>query len=303
MACRCNIGLSNTGTACTPIAEVAKKLIVVEYFKEDGSVNSIDLSTATFDQTFFSNLVNQSDPKLRWYPLPNMKNVTTERAEPIRESFDDGSVAFVGQGSKSFTGIIINGAPQLAKSLESVRCVEIGVYIVDKTGNLLGSGITDGFLQPFRLDKDSFSVRVIPATDTTIQKVEVSYNYSIDEKDEDVVMVTAEEMTYSPVNLQGLLDITAVYSSISTTSFKATLKTVYGTPLNPVLDEGLLITDFALYNVDDSAAVTILTMTENPDGVYTFTFAAQGSGEDLRLTPTKDGRDYSAVVASLVTIP
>jgi hypothetical protein len=303
MACQCNIGLSNTGTSCTPIAEVAKKLIIVEYFKADGSVNSIDLGSATFNSAFFTAKVNHADPKLRWYPLPNMKNVTSERAEPITEGFDDGSVAFIGQGTKSFKGIIVNGTPQLAKSLESVRCVEIGVYVVDKTGNLLGSGVVDGFLQPFKLDKDSFSVRVVGATDKTVQKIEVSYNYSIDEKDENVVMVTAEEMTFSPVNLQGLLDISATYSNISTTGFKAKLSTQYGTPLNPVLDEGLLITDFSLYNVNDALSVTILTMTESPAGTYAFTFAAQGSTEKLRLTPSKNGRDYTAVKASLITIP
>jgi hypothetical protein len=61
--------------------------------------------------------------------------------------------------------------------------------------------------------------------------------------------------------------------------------------------------DFALYNVDDSLAVTILTSTESPAGSYTITYAAQGSGEDLRLTPTKNGYDFSAVVTNLISIP
>ncbi len=301
MSCKCNVGLGNTGTGCTPIAEVAKKLILLEYFKADGTVNGITLSGTTFNNTFWSGKVNHADPKLRWYPLPDMKNVTTERAEGIKETYNDGTVGFVNQGGKSFLGLIINGPAQLQKELETARCVDVGIFVIDKDGNLLGNGSVAGVLQPFKLDKDSFSTRLIPATDTTLQKLEVGFNYSVDEKDEDIVMITAAEMTDSPINLKGLLDISHTVSGISTTGFTSTLKTKYGTPLNPVLDKGLLITDFAIYNVTDSAAVTILTMVET-NGVYAFTFAAQTVADVLRLTPTKVGRSYTDVIAATVTI-
>lgn len=303
MACKCNVGLSNSGTACTPIADVIKKWILVEYFKADGSVNSVPVSTV-FDAAFFSGKINNVDKKLRWYPLPDMKNVVNERAESIKETFNDGTTALVGDGSKNFLGLMINGSPQLLKALKSANCVDIGVFGVDKEGNLIGTNVVEDEISPIRIDKDSWSPRGIDPTDTTVKKIEQAFNYHVDEKDENLIMVTAEEMTASALSLSGLLDINASFASITTTGFVATLKTLYGTPKNPVLDKGLIITDFALYNVSDSLAGVITSVTESTaGGVYTFVFPAQGSGEVLRLTPTKTGRDYTNVIAATITIP
>ncbi|WP_196302365.1 hypothetical protein, partial [Streptococcus pneumoniae] len=60
---------------------------------------------------------------------------------------------------------------------------------------------------------------------------------------------------------------------------------------------GLVAGDFALYNVTDSAAVTVGSVAESPDGTYLITFAAQTANDVLRITPTKAGYDFSAVVA------
>ena len=46
MACKCDVGLSNTGTECTPLMAVARQYVIVPKFKADGTLNKIDL-TAT----------------------------------------------------------------------------------------------------------------------------------------------------------------------------------------------------------------------------------------------------------------
>jgi hypothetical protein len=80
------------------------------------------------------------------------------------------------------------------------------------------------------------------------------------------------------------------------------LKTQYGSFLNPVLVEGLVAGDMALYNVTDSASVTITTAVEAPDGTYTISYATQSVADVLRLTITKDGYDFTAVTANTITI-
>ena len=102
--------------------------------------------------------------------------------------------------------------------------------------------------------------------------------------------------------LNGLLDVTSVYSAIGQTSFKATLKTIFGTFVNPLLVEGLVAGDMALYNVTDSANVTITSAVEAPDGTYTISYASQTVADVLRLTITKDGFDFTAVTANTITI-
>ena len=301
--CKCGVGLSNTGTACTPIMQVAKKIILVPYFNDAGTINSVSLS-ATLNTSFFTAKVNNADKSVRWFPLPELKNVVDERAENRLESFDDGSSVFISEGDRSFTGMLIKGTPKLKGKIESARCVEIGVYIVDKNGSLIGVlDEANGLLLPIKLDEASVSARLMKTTDSTIQKLELKFNFSADEKDENLAMISCDELDATLLNLKGLLDITPVFSSITTTSFVVKLKTEYGTPITPVLDEGLIATDFALYNDTDSASVTIISAVESPDGTYTITYAAQTSADIMFLTPTKNGRDYSNVVIEPILIP
>lgn len=301
--CKCGVGLSNTGTACTPIMQVAKNIILVPYFTDAGAINSVALN-ATLNSAYFTAKVNNADNSQRWFPLPELKNVVDERAENRLESFEDGSSVFISEGDRSFTGWLVKGTPKLKQKIESARCVEVGVYIVDKSGNLIGvHDEANDLLLPIKLDEASISARLIKTTDSTIQKLELKFNFSADEKDENLAMIACDEMDYNVLLLKGLLDIHAEFSSITTTSFVVKLKTEYGTPITPVLDEGLVVGDFSLYNDTDNASVTVLTATENPDGVYTLTYAAQTSADVMFLTPSKNGRDYSDVEITPITIP
>jgi hypothetical protein len=302
--CKCGVGLSNTGTACTPIMQVAKKVILVPYFNDDGEINSIDLTGGPFNAAYFSALVNHADNSQRWFPLPELKNVIDERAENRTETFEDGSSVFISEGDRSFTGILVKGTPKLKGKIEAARCVEVGVYIVDKNGNLIGVHDEDNdLLLPIKLDEASVSARLMKTTDTTIQKLELKFNFHSDEKDELLAMIACDELDYNVLLLKGLLDIHAVYSDISTTGFTVKLNTEYGTPLSPVVDEGLVAGDFALYNDTDSANVVVATATESAPGTYDITFLAQSSADVLFLTPSKDGRDYTDVAETPITIP
>jgi hypothetical protein len=283
--------------------QVAKKIILVPYFTDAGAINSV-LLNATLNDAYFTAKVNNADNSVRWFPLPELKNVIDERAENKMESFDDGSSVFISEGDRSFTGLLVKGSPVLKGKIESARCVEVGVYIVDKNGNLIGVLNSAGTaLLPIKLDEASVAARLMKTTDATIQKLELKFNFSSDEKDENLAMIACDELDANLLLLKGLLDITAEFSGISTTQFTVKLKTQYGTPISPVLDEGLVAADFALYNDTDSAAVTVVSAAEIPDGVYTITYAAQTSADVLFLTPTKNGRDYSAVAIDPITIP
>lgn len=304
MSCSCDVSLSNTGRPnCQPIQSVTKSIFVVQKYAADGSLNFID-TTDTFNAAYFTARINDADPTKRWYPITGIKNVAVTKADSIFENFDDASKIFIREGLKSFTGIIPSADPTFLGKIKGLRCAEFGVYVVDKDGNLIGSSTNTTELYPIMVDAASWNPVLVSATDTTIQKIALNYDYSIDELDENLQMILASDITgVNLLTIEGLLDVYSAYSVISTTSFKAKLTTSYGSIVNKQVVKGLVAADFALYNVDDSASVTILTAVESPAGTYTFTFAAQGSGEDLRLTPTKNGYDFSSVVASLISIP
>ena len=307
-ACPCNAGLSNSGTACTPIGKVAAQLIIVPLFGSDGTRNGITL-TDTIDDTYISDRINDTDKTKRWYPLPVLKNVADDRAEPLTETFEDGSKIPIQQGVRSFSGLVVdNSSPQLLGALESYSCFDFGVLVLDTDGNIIGTIGTQEecditTLYPIRVDKGSWNPLFVKASDKLSQKIKVMFDFYRTEQDSALRMITAAEMTADTTALTGLVDVCAEYSAEDNTTFTATLKTFFGTPKSPVLVEGLIAADFALYNVTDSLAVTISTVTETSAGVYVFTFPSQTNADELRLTPTKTGYDFALVVANHIQMP
>jgi hypothetical protein len=65
MACKCNVGLSNTGTECTPLMAVARQYVIVPKFKADGTLNKIDL-TATLDSAYWTLPIGRHK-LMRWH--------------------------------------------------------------------------------------------------------------------------------------------------------------------------------------------------------------------------------------------
>jgi hypothetical protein len=163
--------------------------------------------------------------------------------------------------------------------------------------------INTGYLAPIRIDNGSISARLIKTgSGATTQKIDLAFDWHLDVQDERLRTLEADEMTTDISLINGLLDVTSTYSAIGQTSFKATLKTQYGSFLNPILVEGLVAGDMALYNITDSANVAITTAVEAPDGTYTISYASQSAADVLRLTISKDGFDFTAVTANTITI-
>lgn len=309
MANCCSLTVANTGFGCTPIMEVVEKFIEVSYFKEDGTINEIDLSD-TFNLAYFTALVNDADETLRWYPLPFVKNMVDERADSDFESFDDKTRIERQVGIRSVKTIITTlgnnaGAvsPQMVGKINDKKCKVSGLFGITKSKQLVGEMINDGFLAPIRIDNGSLSAILVKTGSGAItQKINLGFDWHIDVQDERLRTLEADEMTTDISLINGLLDVTSTYSAIGQTSFKATLKTIFGTVLNPVLVEGLVAGDMALYNITDSGNVAITTAVEAPDGTYTISYASQTVADVLRLTITKDGFDFTAVTANTITI-
>ena len=309
MANCCSLTVANTGFGCTPIMEVVEKFIEVSYFKNDGTINEIDL-TDTFNLAYFTALVNNADETLRWYPLPFVKNMVDERADSDFETFDDKTKIERQVGIRSVKTMITTlgnnaGAvsPQMVGKINDKKCKVSGLFGITKSKQLVGEMINDGYLAPIRIDNGSISAKLIKTgSGATTQKIDLAFDWHLDVQDERLRTIEPNEMSTDISLLNGLLDVTSTYSAIGQTSFKATLKTQYGSFLNPVLVEGLVAGDMALYNVTDSASVTITTAIESPDGTYTISYASQSAADVLRLTISKDGYDFTAVTANTITI-
>ena len=249
------------------------------------------IATQTLNSAFFTALINQADSSKRFYPLPPMKNVEDIRGEDLTESFNDGSIAFIQEGSRTFSGFFIqNPSPVLLGKIKKWRCSQISVFVIDLDGNILGDGSEADKLYPFKLDSETWSPKYMKTQDAAVAKISLDYTYAKDEVDENIRMIAVDETSIDVKDLEGLIDVNAgAASSIATTGFVSEMTYDYGTQVTKQAFKGAVLADFTLYNVTAVASITMTSVTESPDGTYTFVYPAATSADVLTLSLAKDG--------------
>lgn len=290
VGCNCNVGLSNTGRpGCVPLQSVTSKLVMVALTANDGTLNGIDLSAPL---PTWSDLINEADSSKRWFPLPEFENVELPKADSQFEEANSGRMAFLRQGKRSFAGELWgdDSTPTLLGKLTAGRCVQFGVYIVDVNGNLIGSK-SNGFLYPIPVDEQSWDPKFMFATDSTVQKIMLGFDFYRLFDESTMYMITVSEAGINFNDLSGLIDVNLTeVSQVTTVSITVNASFDYGTALNPILFQGATNTaDWSIYNVTTSTLVGVPSgVTEVFPGVYLvdYTFT---SGDDYTLSVVKDG--------------
>lgn len=296
--CSCKTVMGNTGLpSCYKALTLATGIFMTPTYANDGTKNVID-TTDTIDDAYILAAINNADQSKRWFPLQKLNAVTSERAEPTYDTRSDGGNAFVKQGIRSFNFEIWEGGARFKKMLDKGRCREFSFFIINE-GRIIGLDLTDEQLElaPIRIAKDSLVVNYLFATDTTVEKVGVTFQFDQRENDGNLSYVEVADDA-DLTGYRGMLDIYSTHVSNILTATTVKLFHKYGAANNKSALTGLLAADFALYNVTDTAAVTVISCTESPEGTYLLTFAAQTEADVLRITPTKSGYDFSAVIAS-----
>lgn len=300
--CSCETGMGNTGKpSCLEMLKVGKGVFLVPTYDADGVRNFIDV-TDTLDSAYFEALISQADKAKRFYPLQKLNAITSARAEDVVETRSDGGRRKLKDGIRDFSFEIWDGGAQLKKQIDSGACTDMSFYIFNK-GQLIGMDLTgEGLeLHPIKIAKDTLTVPYIFSDDAVGEKLTVSFQFDQDEYDGNLSYVVPEDDVVF-TEYKGLIDMFVTYSAITTTGFTAKIQTKYGAMNTARADQGLLVGDFALYNITNSTSITITSVTESSAGVYDFVIPASVS-KTLRLTPTATGRDYAAVIAKTFVTP
>jgi len=299
--CSCEAGKQNTqASRCKNLEQIARRLIIVPEFKNDGSKFDF-ANVAAITETNIIAAINAVNPNDRIYPLGKMEQVEEMRGDSMVQEFNSGNIAKIDDGKREFTAFIPLASPILEGKIKSWACHKFGVYIIDKMGNFVYNTDKETGLrvQPILIDENSLDVTYVTAKDNEVSGVMIKFKFRASVVDRLRRYIESSSLDFDALeDIYSLYDVSSSYSSISTTGFTATLKDEYGLPV-----EGLVISEFSLYNTTTSLAVVVTGLTETSRGVYALTFAAQGSGNSLRLTPSKNGYDFSAVVSNLITIP
>jgi hypothetical protein len=298
LICSCETVVGNTGLpACSTGASVAKGIFLFPQFANDGTSNEIDV-TDTIDDAYILAKVRHADPSKRWYPIQDIKNVTTDRADPVYDTAGDGSKAFVKDGLRTFSFECWSGGARLKKQLDKARCRSFAFFGIEE-GRINGIDRTDTqlILNGIRIAPDSLVVKYVAPTDALKEKLLVTLD--VDQRELDSNMSYVEVADDADLTgYRGLLDIYSTIPANTLTTVTLELYNKYGAANAKNVLSGLVAADFALYNVTDSAAVTVSSSVESPDGTYLISFTAQTANDVLRITPTKAGYDFTAVVAN-----
>jgi hypothetical protein len=224
------------------------------------------------------------------------------KADSQFEEANSGRMAFLRQGKRSFSGELWSedSTPTFLGKLTKSRCVDFGIYIVDVNGNLIGSEV-DGYLYPIPVDNPSWDPRFMFATDSTVQKIMLGFDFDRLFDESTMYMITPDEAGQNFNELEGLIDVlftnTSAAGTFDSVTFDAKLH--YGTALNKILYTGATnVADWELYingvltplsgspveSPDGTYINGVLTPlsgspVESPDGTYTLSFAAQSSGD------------------------
>lgn len=304
MSCTCTTAGGNTGVPfCSPLQGVMHNLIIVPKYANDGTLNAIDLANDTLDAQYFTDKFNSANDMDRWYPLPFMENVENTRAEALNETANSGNIYRIKQGARTLTGAMFKSSPRFLSRLENWFCIDFGVYEVDNNGALAGTLSADGTkLYPRYVLNGSFDGNYNYATDTTVSKIVISLQYDDAVKDGQIGLITSENLGGADLlNVNGLLDVSINASNITTTGLDAEFNTIYGDATAPINIKGLVLADFDVFNVTQSSAVTLTSVTEGVDnGLYAFVYPAQTSADQLRIIINKEG---IANEPMFVTIP
>lgn len=301
IGCDCNVGLSDTGRpGCVPLFSVTNNLIQVPLRDNDGNLNRIDLNAPV---PVWDDLINESDASKRWFPIPTFENVELAKADSQFEEANSGRMAFLRQGKRSFVGELWadDSTPTFLGKLEKGRCVDFGVYIVDVNGNLIGSEV-DGYLYPIPVDNASWDPKFMFATDSTVQKIMLGFDFDRNFDESSMYMITTDEAGISFDSLRGLIDVNLTFVlTPGATALDVIAAFDYGTAYNKIKYTGAdLIADWSLFNVSTGLPVTIDAVTEGPDGQYNITYAAGViAGETIRLTVEKTGFDGEVEAATI----
>jgi len=288
--CECNEAVKNLGVAnCLDAFGRPQRITFVPLYKEDGTENYIDTTTAALDATYFNSLQYHTDTNSRFYPLPiNLKNVEMPKADPVYQEFDDGTKKFVRFGARSMTALVPDIAPIYIGKINSKKCGKMGIYITSDTGNLGGTERTKGLLYPLALADNTLNTMWEFAGGSTLEMGKIAMEFDTSVLDEQFNWINNSDISISlTTQFKGKTDtnIAQLAANRGATTFTVDIYTDYGSTKTKIPVEGLVTADFALQNLTVPATIVITSATESTTvpGRYVFVIPTATVTIDLRL--------------------
>jgi hypothetical protein len=185
--------------------------VLVPRFKADGVTrNTIDLSSPTLGADIKALIQTSTALLERIYPFPRAENVTFERSETVYETASSTRKYKIpnvgGVRTIKFETWGKDAIHSILRELKKVGCTDVDFYLADVSGSLWGilDAPTDTIMRGYEMATETFDAFKEYATDTTKQKLMISWDLDNDECEENSYGISSEVLGYSATGLKPL---------------------------------------------------------------------------------------------------
>jgi len=256
-------------------------------------------------------LVTNVSPLDAIYPGLRVENATFPRTDTVYETASSGrKIKLEGVGGIRSWLMELWGddaAHGVLRAYKQFGCSDLDVYYVDVAGNLWGimDDSTSGMIRGYEMDTESFDSFIQYATDTTSQKVNLSWDLDALECEQNAWAITAEEYGKKFTTLNPLIQAGASVDSPSTTTIEQKVWAGFGTAGNKGDIVGLLDVNFIVTDAADTVFVhtgTPLTYSvdANGFGTYLITMDAVMAAGVWTVSTTATGYDVPDTTFTIV---
>lgn len=309
--CSCTSGITNFGQPpCVDSFSPDARLVFVQYYDNLGAVNSI-ASTDTLDSTFFEERINAGnyssllDKSKRWYFTETINSVEGERAESVKQEVD--GISFnVKQGLRSYSGTFYGGiaSPKYVGALRSLGCLQMGYFVIDTNGAIIGQEYVDGagdvFLNPIKMQRNTLDAIYKKPSKTEVQSIMLSFMVEENEKDETLSFIPSDDIAVDTLMLRSVATVEGSVTTALATTFTLVANYTYGTAFSKQPLVGLDNTTIKAYNVTTSSSILMSAAVESPDGTYLCTIPAQTTADVISVDIDRAG--YEMVTLTYVSL-
>lgn len=306
--CSCSTGTKNFGQPdCVGILERPGKIAFVQTTNDDGDANAILLADIIND-TYVTDLINQTDKSKAWFPTGVLNKVNDTRAENNVFEIDGFSIN-VSQGVRTFVTTIIDGAsPQLAEAYNSLSCRDMSFWHWSVTGQIGGNDRVADELRPFRIKKKTMQAIYQPPNKENETPAMILVTFAISELEDDANIAFINpgagdnEVQVDILSYMGLIDVRmAEATDITTTTFSVYVSYIYGSVFGRTPFRGGVLVDFTLEEITPvPGPIVITSVDESSDGNYDFVQGLATSGDLQRLTFAKTAYDAENTIDILI---
>lgn len=294
--------------------------MMVSRYKENGERNTIDLAAdpltylnpvgvagdyATLG-AYIKDRVENSEwsPLERLYPMPRVENATFERTEKVYETAPSTTKYETGLGGIRTWNMELWGkdaAFQIYRELNKFGCSSVDVFYDDLAGAMWGikDNAQTSVIRGYEMGSNTWDVFKDYATDTTVEKLKITFDLSNTECEENSYAITAEELGYQITSLKGLQSAYVVADNTDLSTIVVSVPTGYGSAKTSKTVLGLIDSMFIITDSLGAVLPHTGTVENEVDKTYTISMTAPLTVTDAYtvkvVTPTYDVTNGSFV--------